>query len=129
RPLAEKQKLTVTLPVRLEGFGQVLLAEHFGEFEKENLDVEIATMPGNEAITLLTTGRADAQLGGPSAAFFNARNSGADLVWAASNYIPSSESQQGLWLSDDLFTDGEVDPDKLTDATIAMGSLAKDGTV
>lgn len=130
RPLEEETRLIVTLPIKLEGFAQVLLADHFGEFAAENLDVELVTMPGNEATTLLSTGKADVQLGGPSAAMFNAIEQGADLTWAASNYLPAPESKSGLWLDDELLdTDGEPDPDKVRGSTIAFGSLGKDGTV
>lgn len=129
RPLDERTELVVTVPIAIEGFAQVLLADHFGEFERENLDVRIETVPGNEAIALMSTGRADVQAGGPSTAFFNAIASGLDLAWVASNYVPADDSRTGLWLNDDMFgPDGEPDPERLRSATLAFGGLGMAGT-
>lgn len=129
RPLAERQTLTVTIPIKIEAFAQLLLADEFGEFDKENLDIDLQTLPGNEAITLLGAERADVQTGGPSTTMFNAIASDFDIAWGASNYHPAETSKGGLWLASDLFgPDGEPDPDKVKGATIAFGGLGMAGT-
>lgn len=129
RPLPEKTKLRITIPIKLEAFAQVLLADEFGEFEKENLDVEFLDVPGTDAIQMLGTDRADIQTGGLSIASFNAIQDGIDLAWVATNYAAPADTKAGLWVSNELFgVDGKVDEAKVKAATFAFGGLGLAGT-
>lgn len=123
-PLDERAELTVTVPTRIEGFADLLLADHFGEFEAENLDVSIEVLPGSEAIVLLGSGESDINYGSANASFFNSLAEGLDIRWLSSTYVPNPESRAGLWVSNErLGDDGELSADEAEGMTVALGQL------
>lgn len=125
QPLATRSKLKVTIPAKYETFSSVYLADAFGEFDKENLDVEVVSAQSQDVLPLMQKDEVQVQGCGPSVGTFNAINAGIDLVWAAPNSTPSAPGDEtGLWVSNDLLgPDGKVDPEALKDATIGLGNL------
>lgn len=124
QPLAERGEAKVVLQLNIENFAPTLLADHFGEFEKENLHVELLTAPSNEGTVMVATGQADLKLTGVTAGFLNAVNGGVDSVWIANQHQTSPDSKEGLWLRSEFFNeDGTVDVEKLRGARIAPGNL------
>lgn len=124
RPLDERAELTVTVPTRIEGFADLLLADHFGEFEAENLDVTIEVLPGSEAIVLLGSGESDINYGSANASFFNSIETGLDIRWLSGTYTPNPDSKAGLWVRNErLGDDGELSAEEAEGMTVALGQL------
>jgi NitT/TauT family transport system substrate-binding protein len=123
QPLAEETDVTVVMAFNIETFAPALLAEHFGEFEKENLNVTIQNVPSNEGTVMVAQGQAQLKMAGMSAAFYNAVQSGVDVVWLANIHQNASDSKEGVWLRSDFFdANGNVIPEMLDGASIAAGS-------
>lgn len=133
QPLDETTE--VTLAVADLGFliyAPQFLAETFGEFEAENLDVEIVALHSRDAIPQTVAGDIDAFLGAPDAGLFNALDQDIPLKWVMGNFFPTdagddSVAQTGVWANQDLLSDPD-DPD-IADlegaeiASIATGSV------
>lgn len=133
QPLAEPTTIQLTAATQGEYLAPVLLANYFGEFEKENLTVEIVQMPFADAMAQLAAGGADAANGGPFASFTNGVGSGLDLRWVLSNYSPTdggdlSVPQAGLWVRRDAFSDPE-NPDIAELAGESIANSLGSGTV
>lgn len=113
QPLAETE--SVTLAVADLGFSiyaPQFLADVFGEYEAENLDVEIIAMSSRDAIPQMITGEVDAFMGGPDAGFYNAVAQDISLKWVMGNFYPTdagdvSVAQTGLWADREVFSDPE----------------------
>jgi len=109
-PLAERATVKVALNFRVAGYSPILLGEHLGEFDKENIDVEIVEMPSVDALPLLAKGDIDLVTSAPEASLYSAVNQGLDLkLIMGANYSPSagdfSIGQQGIWARADAFSD------------------------
>jgi NitT/TauT family transport system substrate-binding protein len=124
KPLPEKTAVTVTMPVKIEGFAYLLLADALDEFEKENLEVEFVTVPGSEALVLLGSGEADITMGSPNAGFYNAIDAGLEVRWIAPNFSPNPDSIAGLWIDNDILgSDGVAQADEVRGMSVALGQL------
>lgn len=99
QPLPEVVKLVATTPAMLEFAAPMLLAAEYGEFEKENLDVDIQIT--YTAMQALATGQADAAQSAPDAAWMNGIASDLNVRWVAGNYLPPENSTSGLWVRKD----------------------------
>jgi NitT/TauT family transport system substrate-binding protein len=123
RPLDEETSVTILPVVAAESFAPVYLAEHFGEFERENLDVTISELPSNDTFVALVRGDAQLTVGGLNAAFFNLVEGGTDVRWLANVHQQSEESSEGLWVRREVLgDDGELDADELDGMRIALGT-------
>lgn len=123
KPLAEKTKVNIVMAFNIESFAPALLADYFGEFEKENLDVTLQNVPSNEGTVMVSQNQAQLKIAGMSAAFYNAVDSGVDVVWLANVHQNSAESQEGVWMRNSFYDDkGNIIPEKLKGAKIAAGS-------
>jgi NitT/TauT family transport system substrate-binding protein len=97
-PLNEQRSLRVVLNnTSTEYVAPLVYAVEEGEFEAENLDVELQTLPTADAYPLLANGEIDALWSGPNAGFVNAVDAGFDLKWVMGNFSPDESSQTGLW--------------------------------
>jgi len=124
RPLDESTTLRVTIPINVEGVADVLLGIEFGEFERENLDIEVINIPASDALVLLNTGDADIVVGSPSAAFLNTLAEGFDNRWIAPTYEPNPDSIAGLWINSSLLgDDGVAQPEEVQGMSVALGAL------
>lgn len=124
QPLAETTSLEVGSNILLPFMAPVILAIEFGEFEKENLDIdEIQVIPASDAMTLLGQGSLDVQYGAPDAQMLNAYSQGIDIQWVGGNFRDPLESSIGLWARRDIFTDPDnPDLSELEGKTIATSS-------
>jgi NitT/TauT family transport system substrate-binding protein len=123
QPLDEETSVQIVVSFAIEPFAPLFLADEMGEFERENLDVELVTIPSNEATVQVASDRALMQVGGITAAGFNAMDAGTGLRYLANVHYQSDENQEGLWVRrDQLGDDGEVDPDSFDGMKIALGS-------
>lgn len=111
QPLAERTKIVVTsATLKGEYLAHLRYAIDKGEFEKENLEVELTQVPPADSINLLATGDSDVAFGAPDGAFVNATAAGVPVKWVLGNFFPRAESETGLWIRD---VDGR--PGQLTD--------------
>lgn len=100
QPLSERGKVTISVAAKLEFAAPLLLAQEYGEFEKENLDVEIIVT--GDSIAALNTGQVDAAYTAPSAGVINAMDAGLEQKWVAGNYTPTAGSKSGLWAAKEI---------------------------
>ncbi len=123
QPLDEETDVRIVMAFNIEPFAPALLADHFGEFEKENLNVTIENVPSNEATVMVAQGQAELKVAGIGAAFYNAVDSGVDIVWLANVHQNDADSKEGVWLRNEFFDeDGNVIAEKLKGAKIAAGT-------
>lgn len=99
QPLPQRTPIKFGIGGRVEINAAVLLAKEFGEFERENLDVEISVQKPSDGLVLLSTGRTDVLASQPGAAFFNAVAGGVDAKMVAPVGFSSADSRQGFWVS------------------------------
>ncbi len=123
QPLDEETDVNIVMAFNIEPFSPALLADYFGEFEKENLNVTIQNVPSNEATVMVAQNQAQLKVGGIGAAFYNAVHSGVEVVWLANVHQNDGDSKEGVWLRNDFFDeDGNVISEKLKGAKIAAGT-------
>lgn len=103
-PLAEKTVVKVAMSAALELHSIGLLAKEMGEFEKENLDVQIEIMPSSDSTPALAGGIVDAVFGGFTVGTVNAVSEGADIKVVYPG--PSQADADGLWVRSDLAAQG-----------------------
>ena len=125
QPLAERAKIVFANAFISEYVAPFILADSLGEFDKENLDVEIVNLSFEDALPQLATGTVDAINGAPSLAFYNAHASGVDVDWVLGNFFPpnagdTSVPQTGLWARASVFSDpSNPDPKELEGHKVA----------
>ncbi len=103
-PLAEKTVVKVAMSAKLELHSIPLLAKELGEFEKENLDVQIEVMPATDSLPALAGGTLDVVAGGYTVGVVNAIASGAEILDVYPG--PSQADADGLWVHTDLADKG-----------------------
>lgn len=122
RPLGQRAKLTVAVAgYKAEGFSPLFLADHFGDFEREGLDVEIKVINPADALPAFLTGAVDVYAAGFLANIFNAINGGVDMSWVASVHHSPPTSGMGFWARKDLLVDGKLDPCALKGKKVSLG--------
>ncbi|HMG45481.1 MAG TPA: hypothetical protein VK611_29380 [Acidimicrobiales bacterium] len=124
QPLDERGELTFSLSGNFEFVFPVQLAVEMGEFDKENLDVEIITISATEQLADLAGGQADIAGIGAAAAAMNAVDQGIELQFFQNTHdAPSPGTSEGLWVDKDKLTDdGELDPDQVDGLRIVLGT-------
>jgi NitT/TauT family transport system substrate-binding protein len=101
RPLPERASIVVTAATpNAEFIAPIRWAIENGEFDKENLDVQLRQVPSADGLSLLAQGDSDALVGSPDAAFYNAVSGGFGLRWVMGNFSPPEEGGSGLWARD-----------------------------
>jgi NitT/TauT family transport system substrate-binding protein len=120
QPLPEEETVTVVYSAAIEAWANIVLADALGEFEAENLNVEIETLPGPDGTLLVGQGRADVQPAGISAAVLNGIASGQPMAWVANTFVDDAP-KAGFWIHDDYLTDGEPDAEKLAGTQVMPG--------
>lgn len=125
KPLPEMTTIRVASAFRLEFNSPLLLADTLGEFEKENLKMELIDLKFSDAVPQLANGSIDVAVGGIEVALFNAAKAGLPVKAALANYFPPhagdyDQPQTGLWCRRDSFSDPQ-DPDlkEIEDLTLA----------
>lgn len=114
QPLAQAATVRVALTQRTETVAPLLVADALGEFESENLVVEIVDMPGPDAYAALARGEIDIVVGGMDAPFFDAVHGGLAARLVLGGQVARRPSdldtpQAGFWLREGLMNDDEWD--------------------
>lgn len=99
QPLTERTTITVNTAARVESFSALYLAYAMGEFEKENLDIEFTAVATQDALVGLGQNQVHVLGSPPSAAVFNAINSGVDIKPAVPCYTDNADT---WWVQKDL---------------------------
>jgi NitT/TauT family transport system substrate-binding protein len=108
----------------------MMLADKLGEFQKENLKVDISVIPVPEMTALLTSGGIDVAPLGANAGPLNAISSGSNLAIVAAMPTFRPDSKQGIWAKSSLVpATGSMDPCKFKGLTVALGSASYSNTV
>ena len=124
-PLPQREKVVLANAFKSEYVAPIILAQQLGEFDKENLDVEIVAISMEDALPQMRNGQVDAANGAPNASLFNATASGSSAKWVLGNFFPrdagdTSVAQTGLWARRDAFTDpNDPDPSDLEGKRVA----------
>jgi NitT/TauT family transport system substrate-binding protein len=132
-PLPEMTTVKVASAFKLEFMSPILLADALGEFEKENIKMELVNLRFSDAVPQLANGEIDVAVGGIEAALFNAANAGLPVKAALANYYPPdagdyTEAQTGLWCRRDSFTTPD-DPDLKEIENLRLASSVGAGSV
>jgi NitT/TauT family transport system substrate-binding protein len=123
QPLAERTTFKVGLIASgQEPYAPAQLALELGEFEKENLDVEISVMTIQDAALALDQGTLDAAPLVLTAGVLNQLATGPDFRLGAGLPSLPPSSKAGVWVrSDHLGPDGTMDPCEFEGMTIGFG--------
>lgn len=103
-PLEEMTTVKVAISAKLELHSIPLLAKELGEFEKENLDVQLEVMPSSDSTPALAGGLVDVVIGGFTVGTVNAVSAGADIHVVYGG--PSQADADGLWVRSDIAAQG-----------------------
>ncbi|MCG2621311.1 ABC transporter substrate-binding protein [Arthrobacter sp. I2-34] len=129
-PLKEKQTLKVAVTTLISSYGAFLAANELGEFNKENLDVEVQIVPVQDAQVLLNQGRVDVALTGFSPGVLNLIDSGGDVKAVFPGGQRLAESTQGWYVNRQIFgSDGKFDPEDLKGATLGAPGGSSTGAM
>jgi NitT/TauT family transport system substrate-binding protein len=139
-PLRRATTLRVAVRERTEAMAPLLVAEALGEFEAENLDVEIVEMDLADAYAAMAAGDVDVVVGGVDAPFFDAVHDGLGARMVLGGAVAREPGdleapQTGLWLRADLIdADGDWTNVEGTTVLVAGGTGASalypmDGTL
>lgn len=102
-PLDESVAVTIGVSsTSFEQYSVIATALAEGEFERENLDVEVRTAPAADLLSLMTSGDVDVQLTTLGAGQLNAIAQGFDIRWVAGSVRQSEDAQVGYWIRDGL---------------------------
>lgn len=104
QPLATPVTLKVSIASPNETYSAVRLANLLGEFEKENITLEIVAIPSTESMPALASGLIDVAAFGITAPFFNAVAGGADIRMVMVGSESSAAS--GVYVRSDLAEQG-----------------------
>ncbi len=112
QPLAERQTIKLGNRFRAEFVAPILLAEHYGLFDEENIDVEWVELSLTDSMVPLDDCEVDFAIGGTEASFHNGVAQGLDVKMVLGNYFPPDAGditipQTGLWAQRALFSDPE----------------------
>lgn len=114
-PLAAPASVRVAVAERNESAAPLLVADALGEFDAENLAVDIVEMSQGEAYDAMAVGEVDVVVGDVDGAFFDAVHDGLGARLVLGGPVARApndlgETQAGLWLRADLISaDGDWD--------------------
>jgi NitT/TauT family transport system substrate-binding protein len=105
QPLEDKAEITFAIPTNKIATTYILsMAEALGEFDKENIDLTIETVPSVDALQLVADGKIDGFASSTSVGAFNAVAQGFDVRMIVGDGWQSPESKMGVWARKGLET-------------------------
>src|SRR5690606_23592428 len=122
-PPKSRTKRTTAIPSPPADYAQALVwGVASGEFAKENLDVEIKTMPSSNTLPLLANEKLDATWSTQAAFFFNALDDDFDMRWVMGAHYPPPNAKEGLWVRNDRIRSVEDLKGKTIASLVGPGS-------
>lgn len=121
KPLAERATIRMGVGSKAESLASLWAALELGEFDAENVTVEISVAPLNDILVLAQQGDLDVVTQGVSAGTLNLLASGDDLRFVFPGGSPAAGGTAlGFWARKDILgDDGVLQPDELPGVTIA----------
>lgn len=117
-PLSPTATVKLIVAAKISQYAPVLLAQEFGEFQKQGLNVEVSYVPSADALSLVAQGKNDIMAASLTAGVLNAMESGISLGWVAPAGTTNPDSKRGLWVRKELAPNGKLDPKLLKGKTI-----------
>ncbi|GAA1845102.1 hypothetical protein GCM10009836_25760 [Pseudonocardia ailaonensis] len=114
--------MTVLYSAPAQTFMSVLLGAQMGEFEKENLDVELKQVPTTDGAVLVARGAAQVQMAGFNASALNLLAQNPSPIKYVTTACQEEPPAAGLYVNNDFVTDGHVDATKIKGQTVMFGS-------
>lgn len=127
-PLDRPATVRVAVPVRTAAVAPLFVADALGEFDDENVEVEIVDVDQRAAYEMMAAGEVDVVVGGLDAAFFDAVHAGLEarvVMGGAVTTAPSDleRPQAGLWLRDGLIDEDENWTDVQAQTVLVPGGM------
>lgn len=123
---AEEKDGLVTVRVAVSGkiayYIPYLMEPYWKEFEKQGIAIEMEYGPAPDTLMLLTTGRVDAMVTGPSANILNAAVQKTDLKLVAPGAVEPDDSPNGWYVSRAALGDETYTPALLEGKTLSSSS-------
>ena len=132
-PLAAPASLRVAVSTRSEAVAPLLLADALGEFEAENLGVDIVDLDADAAFAAMAAGEVDVVIGGIDAPFFDAVHDGLGARLVLGGPITRSPgdletAQAGLWLRADLISESSKWENVASQTVLLPGGMGSGAT-
>lgn len=126
KPLEERRSVNIASAAQAETSAWLYMAKGMGEFDAENLDVEIHDMSFADAMPQILNGQIQAAIGGAEAGWYNGVGAGMPITWVLGNFFPPDAhdpeiAQTGLWVNRQSFQDPD-DPDLTELSDLVLGS-------
>jgi NitT/TauT family transport system substrate-binding protein len=124
KPLPSEVTVNASVPFRnIEAYAPLLLAEYFGEFKKENINIKIQTVQTSNLVVLMQQGQIDFAPAAPSAGLFNAISAGANIKGIGGGVTFSPANHQGYYVRKGLLKpDGSFSACDLKGKKVSTGS-------
>lgn len=129
RPLAERTTVRVGLPVQVQAYGALFVGNELGEYDAENIDVEIVQASPSDLIVLMGQDKVDVALLGLDAGLLNAFRRDIDIRWVATVQGLAEDNTSGIYLSSGIVPPGqEPTADLLEGERVAVPLSGKGGS-
>lgn len=120
QPLAERRKVRVAVS-KLTVFAPLFVADAMGEFERENIDLEIVDVAPQERLPLLAQGDVDVAYSAFEAGVYNLIADDFEIRWTFPGQgYDSVATSQGFWVNTDTIPDGHLQPGDLREIAITL---------
>jgi NitT/TauT family transport system substrate-binding protein len=108
QPLAETATVVVSTVSPVESFAPFFLARELGEFEKENIAIDLVQLPAADSIPGLSRGDIDVAITAFTVTLANAINRGLDIRVVHPGPTRSGDRGDGLWVRSDAAGNPEL---------------------
>lgn len=98
QPLKKRETIKISVG-KVEAWAPLLLADALGEFDKENLSVEISYLPVNDSTLLVAQGELDAGGAAFSAGLLNLMDRSPELKFVFPGSAQLDDSTAGFWIN------------------------------
>lgn len=123
-PLAERVSLKIGLSGYIENYLPLFLADRYGEFEAENIEVEFVLAPPTDQVQLLAAGQIDVSVQAIGLASFNAIATGVDMKFVYPMAARGTPDDTGWWVRNDVIGEDGFQGSDLNGATLVSPSGA-----
>jgi ABC-type taurine transport system substrate-binding protein len=121
-PLDEQTTVTVAMPVKVQNFNHILLADALGELEKENIQADIKILQTPDILVLLAQGKVDVGAIGLNAGVLNAVSKDVPIRWVSGFTQVQPSDQGGFYVRSDWVDDPKTfDMHDLVGKKVAIG--------